>query len=225
MTAFYMGRMMIYTFFGPNRTGEAERKHLHEGSWTLILPLVVLAALSFAGGFLNVEHVPIVELFDFGQGAALHHWLEPVLAGSEGVVRANLGEIAEPHHAAWPIILAIVIGLGGLALAWVLISPRNARLRTADQEPAYNGGLEKTLYNKWKIDEFYDLVVVRPVVGVSRAFARFDMGFIDGLVDFAGRTTQALGLAFGRIQTGQVNTYAFVLVVGVIIVLGSFVAF
>jgi NADH-quinone oxidoreductase subunit L len=230
MTAFYMGRMMIYTFFGPNRTGEPERKHLHEGSWTLTLPLIVLALLSTVGGFLNVEHVPIVGLFDFGQGAALHHWLEPVLKGSGQVVAGavaagSLAAIPEAHHLAWPILLAIAIGIGGLALAWVLISPRNARLRTADAEPAYNGGAERTLYNKWYIDELYDRIVVRPVVGLSRAFARFDLSFIDGLVDFAGRTTQALGLAFGRIQTGQVNTYAFVLVVGVIIVLGSFVAF
>src|SRR3712207_2938081 len=49
MTAFYMGRMMVYTFFGDNRTGETERKHLHEGGWTLSLPLVVLAALSTVG--------------------------------------------------------------------------------------------------------------------------------------------------------------------------------
>jgi NADH-quinone oxidoreductase subunit L len=223
MTAFYMGRMMIYTFFGDNRTGDAERKHLHEGSWTLTLPLIVLALLSTAGGFLNVEHVPVVQLFDFGQGAALHHWLEPVLAGGEGVVRANLDEIAEPHHAAWPIFLAIVIGVGGLLTAWLMLAPK--RLGTAAEHPAYNGSIEKLLYDKWRIDELYDLVVVRPIQWLSRFFARFDMGVIDGLVDLSGRVTQALGLAVGRLQTGQLNTYAFALVVGVIIVLGSFVAF
>ncbi len=147
MTAFYMGRMMIYTFFGENRTGEAERRHLHEGSWTLTVPLIVLAALSTLGGFLNVEEeVPIVKWFDFGQGAALHHWLHPVIAGSEDVVRANLGEIAEPHHAWWPIVLAIVIGLGGLALAWALLSRR--RLGTAETELNYRNAPERVLYNK-----------------------------------------------------------------------------
>src|SRR5690606_1047216 len=61
LTAFYMGRMMLYTFFGPNRTGETERGHLHEVGWTMTVPLVVLAALSFLGGLLNVEaEVPIV---------------------------------------------------------------------------------------------------------------------------------------------------------------------
>jgi NADH-quinone oxidoreductase subunit L len=226
MTAFYMGRMMIYTFFGRFRAGETEERHLHEGEWTLTLPLIVLAALSLFGGLLNVEHeVPIVSLFDFGQGAALHHWLHPVLAGSEEVIRANVADIAEPHHSMIPILLAIAIGIGGLLTAWLVTRPRAERIRTADVEPAYTNGAERVLYNKWYIDELYDRVVVGPVEALSRWFARVDMGVIDGLVDFSGRLAGWVGLWFGRAQTGQLNTYAFVLVVGVLIVLGSFVAF
>ncbi|MEW5928695.1 MAG: NADH-quinone oxidoreductase subunit L [Gemmatimonadota bacterium] len=222
MTAFYMGRMMIYTFFGDNRTGETERRHLHEGNWTLTLPLVVLAALSTVGGFLNVEDVPIVRWFDFGQGAALHHWLHPVIAGSEDVIRSQFGEAPEAAHHAWPIILAIVIGLGGLALAWMMLARR--RLRTADQEPAYTSAPERVLYNKYYIDELYDSLVVRPVGALSRMYAAFDRYFIDGLVDFFGRLAQGLGMLAGRAQTGLLNTYAFVIIVGVLVVLGSFVA-
>lgn len=223
MTAFYMGRMMIYTFFGANRTGDEERKHLHEGDWTLTVPLIVLGLLATFGGFLNVERaVPIVNLFDFGQGEALHHWLHPVLAGGEAVVAANV-TVAEPaHHAAWPILLAIAIGVAGLALAFALLSRR--KLGDAATEPAFQGGVEKALYNKWYVDEAYDAAVVKPVQGLSRGFARFDMGVVDWLVDLFGRLSQMFGIAFGRLQTGQLNTYAFVLVVGVLIVLGSFVA-
>ncbi len=235
MTAFYMGRMMIYTFFGGFRGNDTERGHLHEGNWTLTVPLIVLALLSTVGGFLNVEkpvfdHVPVIgPLFNWVAAhtvgeAALHHWLHPVLTGSEDVVRNNLPEMAEPAHAPWPIFLAIVIGLGGLALAWVLTSKRNARIRTADQEPAYTGGLQKALYNKWYVDEIYDRAVVRPLGAFSRGQWAFDRA-LDGTVDFFGRMSQTLGLWFGRAQTGLVNTYAFVLIVGVLLVLGSFVAF
>jgi NADH-quinone oxidoreductase subunit L len=226
MTAFYMGRMMIYTFFGQFRGSETERKHLHQGDWSLTVPLILLAFLSVVGGLLNVEEeVPIVGLFNVdGEGGALHRWLHPVLAGSEDVMRATVGQSAEVHHSPFPIILAIVIGLGGLALAFMVVSARNKRLRTADVEPAYRGGLQKALYNKWFVDEFYDWAVVRSVNRASRAQWGFDR-VIDGTVDFFGRMAQALGLWAGRAQTGQLNTYAFVLIVGVLVVLGSFVAF
>ncbi|HLM43336.1 MAG TPA: hypothetical protein VK458_05685, partial [Myxococcaceae bacterium] len=218
---FYMGRMMIYTFFGRFRGGEKEERHLHEGSWTLTLPLVVLAALSTLGGFLNVEeHVPVVEWFNFGQGAALHHWLHPVLAGAEDVAKQHGGTITEAHHAAWPILLAIAIGLGGLGLAAVLLGKKV--LGNADTEPSYRSGLERTLYNKWWIDEFYDRAVLGPIRASARFLSGFDRKVIDGLVDFAGRTSQTLGLVFGRLQTGQANTYAFVLVVGVLLLFGAF---
>jgi len=223
MTAFYMGRMMLYTFFGANRTGDEERGHLHEGDWTLTLPLVVLGLLAVVGGLVNVEtHVPLVGLFDFGQGEALHRWLHPVVGAGEALAASNATHVVPVDAEAWPIILAVVIGLGGLALAWMLLSRR--RLGDAAAEPAYQGGVEKALYNKWYVDEAYDAAVVRPVQGLSRGFARFDMGVVDWLVDLFGRLSQMFGIAFGRLQTGQLNTYAFVLVVGVLIVLGSFVA-
>ncbi|MFL5541542.1 MAG: NADH-quinone oxidoreductase subunit L [Longimicrobiaceae bacterium] len=223
MTAFYMGRMMIYTFFGANRTGDEERKHLHEGDWTLTVPLIVLGLLAVVGGLANVEHdVPLVGAFDFGQGEALHHWLEPVTGVGTRLAESNAPHIPAVELGAWPILLAVVIGLGGLALAWVLLSRK--ALGDAESHPAYQGGVEKALYNKWYVDEAYDAAVVKPVQGLSRAFARFDMGVVDWLVDLFGRLSQMFGIAFGRLQTGQLNTYAFVLVVGVLIVLGSFVA-
>jgi NADH-quinone oxidoreductase subunit L len=223
MTAFYMARLMIYTFFGPNRTGEVERGHLHEVGPTMTVPLIVLAALSFFGGLVNVVNAPIVEWFDFGQGEALHRWLHPTLEGTEAVMAANLNVPAYVPHPAMPILLAIAIGLGGLALAMYLLKP--AALRNADEEPAYTDGLGRTLYNKWYVDEVYDATVVRPVGGLSRAFSRVvDRGIIDGIVDGAGRLAQAIGLLAVRIQTGQINTYAFVILVGVLVVLGAFVA-
>jgi NADH:ubiquinone oxidoreductase subunit 5 (subunit L)/multisubunit Na+/H+ antiporter MnhA subunit len=86
------------------------------------------------------------------------------------------------------------------------------------------GSLEKALYNKWYVDEVYDRVVVRPVGFLSRAQWAFDRG-IDLMVDFSGRMAQSLGLWLGRLQTGFVNTYAFVTIVGVLLLLGGFLAF
>ncbi len=82
------------------------------------------------------------------------------------------------------------------------------------------------LHDKWYVDEIYDRAVVRPLVALSGIFYRwFDRAVIDRVVDGFGRTAQGVGLFAGRTQTGQLNTYAFVIVVGVLVVLGSFVAF
>jgi NADH-quinone oxidoreductase subunit L len=63
------------------------------------------------------------------------------------------------------------------------------------------------------------------VGALSRAFySVVDRGTIDGIVDGAGRLAQAVGLVFVRVQTGHVNTYAFVILVGALAVLGAFVA-
>jgi len=70
LTAFYMTRLMLYTFHGPNRTGEREREHLHEAPPVMTGPLVVLGVLTVLGGALNVPEL-------FGGKAFLEHWLEP----------------------------------------------------------------------------------------------------------------------------------------------------
>jgi NADH-quinone oxidoreductase subunit L len=224
LTAYYMGRLMIYTFFGPNRTGEVERGHLHEVNWTMTVPLAVLGVLSVIGGFLNVEsEVPIVRWFDFGQGAALHEWLHPVVAGADEIFAGRMpaGEVA---HAAWPIVLAIVLGIGGLASAWLLLRP--AALRTPADEPNYSSVLGRLLYRKWYVDEIYEAFFLRPIRLLSQAFfSVVDRGLIDGIVDGSGRLSQGLGLLAGRVQTGQLNTYAFMFVIGVLAVLGAFVWF
>ena len=77
------------------------------------------------------------------------------------------------------------------------------------------------LYNKWYVDELYDRTVVRPLLAVSRASWRFiDETLIDGLVNGAGYLSRFAGWSGSRLQTGQLNTYAFAIVVGVLVVLG-----
>ena len=227
MTAFYMGRLMLYTFFGPNRTGEEERKHLHEVNWTMGVPLILLGILSVIGGLFNVEpEIPIVNWFTpvaIGGEASLHHWLHPVIRGAENVWAANTAAIPSVSHPAWPIVLAILIGVGGLALARFVLNPE--KLGRPDQTPAYTSGLQRALYNKWYIDELYDRIVVRPVIFLSRAFySVVDRGMIDGLIDgVLGRGAMLFGLGAGRLQSGHLNSYAFAIIVGVIVVLGSLV--
>src|SRR5436305_9580127 len=71
LTAFYMTRLMLYTFHGPNRTGDREREQLHEAPPMMTGPLVALGVLTSPGGAPNI---PLL----VGGGARLEHWLSPV---------------------------------------------------------------------------------------------------------------------------------------------------
>src|SRR3989442_954480 len=95
LTAFYMTRLMLYTFHGPNRTGERESAHLHEAPWVMTGPLVVLGALSVAGGALNVPAL-------FRGRAWLDGWLEPVTAVATRLRPA----IEVPLGTEWTLVIA-----------------------------------------------------------------------------------------------------------------------
>ena len=103
LTAFYMTRLMVYTFHGPNRTGEREREHVHEAPWVMTGPLVVLGFGSVAAGLLNLPRL-------FPASGALERWLEPVTeTGALYVPEAHLNPAAE-----WGLLgLATVIANNG----------------------------------------------------------------------------------------------------------------
>jgi NADH-quinone oxidoreductase subunit L len=217
MTATYMTRMMIYTFHGPNRTGEEERKHLDEAPWIMTGPIAVLGVLTVIGGWLNI---PDFASF-LGPVGTLDHWLGPVVAESTERVVAGAPEL--PHGLELALVaLAVLIALGGIGLAWTRLKPE--RLAPKAQSPEEKG-FEKVLLNKYYVDEFYDETVVEPVVGVSRGllWRGVDAGLIDG---FAVRGSAWLARFVGWIgssfQSGQLGTYAWVLAVGVVAVLAAF---
>ena len=209
LTAFYMTRLMIYTFHGPNRTGEREQTHLHEAPWILTGPLVVLGVLSAAGGLLNVPEL-------YHGGAWLHHWLEPVTQpGAALRPEAPLASGTE-----WMLVgVAVAVAVIGIVGAWQLLKPE--RLVPARNAPEERG-LARILRNKWYVDEIYDALIVRPLVWFSRVvlWQEIDQRVIDGAaVNGAARGARALGWANRWIQSGQVGTYVAVFVVGVLLIL------
>ncbi|MGD2136381.1 MAG: NADH-quinone oxidoreductase subunit L, partial [Gemmatimonadales bacterium] len=151
MTAFYMTRMMLYTFHGPNRTGEQERGHVRESPWVMLGPLAVLAAGSVVAGVLNLPAV-------LPGSGWLHHFLEPVTEHSAGY----LPDLHLAHGTEWTLIaLATVIAAVGIVGAWLVLKPD--RVRPAAEAVAERG-LQKVLLKKWYVDELYDAVVVRPLM-------------------------------------------------------------
>jgi NADH-quinone oxidoreductase subunit L len=216
LTAIYMTRMMLYTFHGPNRSGEAERKHLAEAPAIMTVPLAVLGVLSIVGGLINLP------AFVGGAGQKLHHWLEPVTGNA--ALRITHGE--EAHLALGTemalIGLAVAIAVGGIWYAFAKLKP--AALVPKDQAPEAHG-IERVLEHKYYVDEAYDRAIVKPVVGLSRRvlWRGMDAGLIDGLlVNGSAFLMRGFGWMGARLQSGQVGTYAWVLVIGVLAVLGAF---
>jgi NADH-quinone oxidoreductase subunit L len=223
LTAFYMTRLMVMTFHGPNRTGDEERKHLHEVSPVMWLPLAILAVLSVVGGWINVPHA-IAEAPLFGwlpHSEWLHDWLHPITEEADAILATSLPAFAEHAPFGGGEVMWAALSFG-LAVAVILIAARvtgGRKHQPAAVAPAPRG-FTKVLYNKWYVDEIYDAVIVRPVVSVSRGLWRFvDEMVIDGLVNGAGYASRALGWVGSRMQTGQLNTYAFAVVAGALLLL------
>jgi NADH-quinone oxidoreductase subunit L len=218
MTAVYMMRMIIYTFLGPNRTGERERDVLGEAPWIMTGPLLVLGILSAVGGWLNLPaSIPL------GPTNALEKWLDPVVG--ESALRVTHGVAAEavPSLEYALIGAALLIAILGIVLAWVMLKPERL---VPKREARPEEGFERVLANKYYVDEIYDDGVVQPVVGTSRSllWRGIDVGLIDGVMVrfFGGRVPRFVGWVGSQLQSGQVSTYAWVLVVGVLLVLGAF---
>jgi NADH-quinone oxidoreductase subunit L len=217
LTAIYMTRMMIYTFHGPNRTGEAERKHLREAPWIMTGPLVVLAALAALGGWLNLPHI-----LPLGPTELLEHWLEPVVGGATQTITAGAPALP-PANAEWMLVgAAVLVALLGIVIAYVRLKPE--RLVPA-REALPEHGIERVLAHKYYVDEAYDAAIVRPTVGISRQilWRGVDTGVIDGLfVNGSAYFARGVGWIGSQLQSGQVGSYAWGIVIGVLAVLGAF---
>jgi NADH-quinone oxidoreductase subunit L len=209
LTAFYMARLMTMTFLGPNRTGERERDHLHEAPWIMTGPLVVLGVLSAIGGLLNLP--PLV-----GGGAALEHWIEPVTAPAAAFFRLEM-----PHGSTEYFLVgaAVLIGAAGLLAGWKATLRR--RTLPAVEAPAETG-VARVLYRKYYVDEFYDALIVRPLVWLSRIvlWKGVDQGVVDGAaVNGTAKLSRGLGWLGSRLQTGQVGVYVVLFLVGALWIL------
>ena len=209
LTAFYMTRLMLYTFHGPIRTGEGEQKHLAEAPWVMTGPLVVLALGSIFAGVLNLPHV-------LPNPGWLEHWLEPVTELSH----RYWNEVHLAASTEWLLMgVATAIAVTGIAGAVMMLKPE--KLKVAKDAPSETG-IQKVLLKKWYVDEIYDTLFVRPTVWISRnvLWRFFDSGVIDGaVVNGSAWTARAVGFVGSAVQTGRLAWYLFVFVIGTLVLL------
>lgn len=218
LTAIYMTRMMIYTFHGPNRTGEKEQEAMHETPWIMTLPLAVLGVLSLFGGWLNIP--PIMSFL--GPALSLEHWLEPIVGAS--TLAVTKGEAVHLSHSTEYVLigLAIAIAVAGILFAIIFLKPSKL-VNKERSEPEV--GFSKVLENKYYVDEIYDKTILKPTYALSKnvLWRGLDAGIIDNMF-VNGSAFVAKGFAWmgSRLQSGSTGRYAWLIVLGAIIVLGVF---
>ncbi len=248
ITAFYMTRLMGLTFWGKSRMDHHTEAHVHEVPGVMKWPLVVLAALSLVGGFLNVPA-------SLGGGERLHHWLEPAFsAKTYAAGEVHHAEAADPHAAGAAghagsaaaeyglMALAVVLGAGMLLFGWNLYN------KHPERAAAWRGrfaGVHNVLKNKYWVDELYDAVLIQPfyqlcriaawldvkvvdgavnavrnvTVGTSYFSVFWDTWIVDGLVNLVGRVFMGSSSVLRRLQTGLTQSYASAMVLGVFVMI------
>ncbi|HWM91820.1 MAG TPA: NADH-quinone oxidoreductase subunit L [Thermoanaerobaculia bacterium] len=239
LTAVYMFRSYYLTFEGRFRGTHEQEHHLHESPPIMTGPLYVLAVGAVLAGFVGI---PKLLTFGFLPENVFGHFLQPVVGPHEA------------HHVSpaleWGLLgVALAIAFGGWLIARRIYGGERG-LSTDQAFEARLPAVQRTLANKYYVDELYDATVVRGFWAACRRLFQFDAGFIDGVLVNGTRnvTVEFLSLLSGlfdkfvvdglvngvgntlawgsrqlrRIQTGFVSNYALVLAAGMFALVCAF---
>jgi NADH-quinone oxidoreductase subunit L len=194
MTAFYSFRLVFVTFWGASRVDPHHAARVHEPSYSMTIPLFVLAVLSVATGYLGIP--------DF---------LQPVFE------RDGAGSPHDGSGAIVIMVLATGMGLLGIAAAYYayVVDPSLPDRWARRWRAAYELSL-----NKWYVDEAYDRTIVRPTMSASvELWKRMDVATIDGIVNGVGRAIAWSGWLLRLVQSGQTQHYALGMALGAVVIL------
>ncbi|GAB3446184.1 NADH-quinone oxidoreductase subunit L [Actinophytocola sediminis] len=206
LTAFYMTRLMLMTFFGKQRWKELKSEdgrdfHPHESPAVMTVPMIVLAVGSVAAGWF------------FASGDTLAEWLSP-----------SLGALREAEHTVLPHSLVpwLTVGLSllGVLLAWLVVGRRDVPVLKPEPVSFPVRAARKDLYG----NALNETLVARPGTWLARALVYVDNKGVDGLVN---GIAAALGGSSGRLrrtQTGFVRSYAATMLGGTVLILVAFLA-
>ncbi len=213
LTTFYMFRLIFMTFFGNLRADEQTAHHLHESPGVMTWPLIMLAVLSVAGGWIGIPAV-------LGGGNHFAHFLDPVFAASTALAGGGEAGHQEASHSLELLLMGVVLlaVLGSLWLAWRFYGRRSD---LPERSARKLGAAYRLVFNKYYVDECYDAIIARPLRWLSEtALWRFiDTRLIDGAINGSAALVGAGSRVMSRSQSGRVQHYALFFVFGVIALL------
>jgi NADH-quinone oxidoreductase subunit L len=226
MTAFYMFRQFFMVFFGKCRADHHTQQHLHESPRVMTLPLVVLAIGALIAGYIGLPSL-------FG-GSQFGHWLEPVV-----------GAHAEEHSQHLLELGLMGISISAAAFGFLIAYLMYYRAALSPERLAtLAGGVFYRLFDrKYYLDEIYQVIFVNGTLLLARIGSLFDQYVIDGIVDGSASLTRLVswinglfdnyiidgivnaladvtygaGNKFRRVQTGNINSYLYGILIAVVI--------
>ncbi|CAO0826909.1 NADH-quinone oxidoreductase subunit L [Streptomyces microflavus] len=198
ITAFYMTRVMLMTFFGEKRwqpDAEGHEPHPHESPKSMTIPMIVLAVGSvFAGGF-------------FAIGDRFVNWLEPVTGYEHGHSPLSVATVTGAT------VVALVIGVG---IAWAMygrkpvpvLAPRGSLLTRAARRDLLQ-------------DDFNHVVLVRGGEHLTRSLVYVDHSLVDGVVNGTAASVGGLSGRLRKLQNGYARSYAVSMFGGAAVVIAA----
>jgi NADH-quinone oxidoreductase subunit L len=198
LTAFYMTRLMVMTFFGTKRW--PKDVHPHESPNVMMIPMAVLALGSLVAGFLLVL------------GGSLQHFLTPSVGAS----------VEEGAHTISPVILSLItllVVFGGVASAWWLVARKPVPMEPPTQVQPITVAARRSLYG----DALNESLLMRPGQYLTRALVFFDGRGVDGIVNGLAAGLGGTSARVRRLQNGFVRSYALAMFAGAFVVLAAVV--
>ena len=195
LTAFYTFRLFFVVFFGSEKSKAAS--HAHESPLVMTLPLVALAVFAAIGGFIGITN-------SYGSQFIAEHETLSVAQ-----------QLLEPLKNIGPMLCGLAAAAVGIFVAFSLY--KNV---TSDPLPAKLGGLATAMKNKFWFDELYEATFIRAHDFIATVMDVIDRWFVEGFcIGLVRGGTDFTGRALRLVQTGNLQTYAFLFVLGVAVVL------
>jgi NADH-quinone oxidoreductase subunit L len=197
LTAIYTTRLVLLTFWGEPRDHHAY-EHAHESPWIMAGPLVFLAVLAATSGFVIFHSV----------GAAFGF--------PGGILETVYTEEPELFHFD-PVFAATAVGmsLAGIGIGFVYWWGDGQR---AVRARAWAPELHALLVNRYYIDDLYQGIIDRVVLGLGNIVATFERHVVnESGVDGGSQLIGWFGLRLKFLQTGQIPNYALAMAVGVVV--------
>ncbi len=211
MTSFYMFRLLFLTFSGSFRGTHEQEHHLHESPASMTIPLIVLAILSAAGGFIGIPEA-------LGGHNWLANFMSPLYNLSRQVRPESFGETQLTHSTEY-MLMGVSVGAALVALIvafFMYVSRKSVPAPEGERLPA----LQNLVYNKYYIDELYNTIIVKPLMLLGDfLYGVFEFFVIDLIVNGVGKAVQTFSGVVRRVQTGAIGFYIFAMVIGIVVLL------